>query len=202
MPALTATDVIDRVRISDVAEALGIKLDRARRRGVASWREGCHFSVSFDDTKNVWHDFVSGEGGGVLDLVQRIHGCARKEALSWLADYAGVALEQRSQSERCDWARRMREARPEAEALVRWKQETLEALRAQRNRALKIYYRAKKFIFHHDVDECEARGNLLFDLAVSTCERFWPRVEELDIAIDRLTVAEYADLLRRFRGVA
>lgn len=33
-----------------------------------------------------WHDFESGEGGGVLDLIERELNCDRSHALQWLAD--------------------------------------------------------------------------------------------------------------------
>ncbi len=92
------TDMIAGVHISDVAMALGIQLDRTKRRGVASWRRGRNFSVSFNDSKNYWHDFVTGEGGGMLALVQRVHGGERADALRWVADFAGVILDDRPAS--------------------------------------------------------------------------------------------------------
>ncbi len=103
---MTAAEILERVRISDVAEYLGVKLDRSRRRGVASWREGRNFSISFNDAKNVWHDFVTGEGGGVVDFVVRVRGCDRKTALEWLALYAGVPLDDKppSPERRKRWA--------------------------------------------------------------------------------------------------
>jgi hypothetical protein len=91
-------DVLSRVRITELAQALGIKLDKTRRRGVATWREGRNFSVSFNDVKNVWHDFVTGSGGGILDLVQRVRGGSRADALRWLADFAGVVIDDRPES--------------------------------------------------------------------------------------------------------
>jgi hypothetical protein len=54
-------------------------------RGRAFWRGGEGFNVSLDDQKNVWHDFVANEGGGVLDLVMRIRGCDRRGAYTWVA---------------------------------------------------------------------------------------------------------------------
>ena len=36
------------------------------------------FSVSYD--KNLWHDFGTGEGGSIIDLVARMEGCAEVEA--------------------------------------------------------------------------------------------------------------------------
>lgn len=36
------------------------------------------FSVSYD--KNLWHDFGTGEGGSIIDLVARMEGCSEVEA--------------------------------------------------------------------------------------------------------------------------
>lgn len=41
------------------------------------------FSVSYD--KNLWHDFGTGEGGSIIDLVARMEGCAEIEAARKLA---------------------------------------------------------------------------------------------------------------------
>jgi hypothetical protein len=61
-------------------------------RGPAFWRGGDGFNVSLDDGRGVWHDFTTDEGGGVLDLVVRVRGGNRADALRWLADLTGVAL--------------------------------------------------------------------------------------------------------------
>ena len=200
-PGLTASDIVDRVHISDVAEALGITLDRTRRRGVATWREGKNFSVSFNDNKNAWHDFVSNEGGGVLDLVVRVRGCDRKAALEWIAAYAGVPLTHQTESERRDWSRRMRATRHQAEALVAWKRETLEGLRYHRGRLQRTYHNAVRFILNHSFEECEQRGDLRSEIALRIGESYWERVEAMDAQIDRLQAASYVDLLHKF-GVA
>ena len=31
--------------------------------------------------KNLWHDFGTGEGGSIIDLVPRMEGCAEGEAV-------------------------------------------------------------------------------------------------------------------------
>ena len=41
------------------------------------------FSVSYD--KNLWHDFGTGEGGSIIDLVARMEGCSEIEAARKLA---------------------------------------------------------------------------------------------------------------------
>jgi hypothetical protein len=58
------------------------------------WRGGDGFNVSLNDTRSVWHDFTTDEGGGVLDLVARIRGGDRQDALRWLAAFAGIRLDQ------------------------------------------------------------------------------------------------------------
>jgi hypothetical protein len=52
-------------------------------------------NVSLDDSSGVWHDFVSGDGGGILCLVMRLRGCTKRDALMWLADFVGVPLDDR-----------------------------------------------------------------------------------------------------------
>jgi hypothetical protein len=64
----------------------------------ASWRGGDGLNVALDDGRGVWYDFTTGEGGGILDLVSRIRGGSRQDALKWLADFAGVPLFEQSLS--------------------------------------------------------------------------------------------------------
>ncbi len=55
----------------------GMYLSPLRKERTAS------FSVSYD--KNLWHDFGTGEGGSIIDLVARMEGCAEIEAARKLA---------------------------------------------------------------------------------------------------------------------
>jgi hypothetical protein len=64
----------------------------------------------------VWHDFVTNEGGGVLDLVVRIRGGSRQDALKCLAEFAGVQLHDDALSP-ADRARRAAERRAVARDL-------------------------------------------------------------------------------------
>ena len=50
----------------------GMYLSPLRKERTAS------FSVSYD--KNLWHDFGTGEGGSIIDLVARMEGCSEAEA--------------------------------------------------------------------------------------------------------------------------
>ncbi len=92
-------ETLSAVRISQVYFALTGREPRRtgphRFRGPAAWRNGDGFNVSMDDACGVWHDFVTGEGGGVLDLVVRVRGGPRHEALRWVAEFIGRPLDDR-----------------------------------------------------------------------------------------------------------
>ncbi|MBZ5583376.1 MAG: hypothetical protein LAQ30_14435 [Acidobacteriia bacterium] len=51
-----------------------------------------------DDSRGVWRDFVTGDGGGVLDLIMRVRGGTRQDAVRWLADITGATLDCRAPS--------------------------------------------------------------------------------------------------------
>lgn len=134
----TTSDVLARVKISDVYAALsGSKL--RKNRGPAFWRGGDGFNVSLDDGRGVWHDFTTDEGGGVLDLVVRVRGGNRADALRWCADLVGVPMDDTplSPEERERWARERRElerdlptARYLRRAAVRMTEELLHMLKS------------------------------------------------------------------------
>lgn len=89
-------DILSRVRISEIYSALaGVKPKHDRSgecHGPAVWRGGDGLHVSMRDDRGVWHDFVTNEGGGVLDLVVRIRGGSNRDALKWVAQFAGIDL--------------------------------------------------------------------------------------------------------------
>jgi hypothetical protein len=107
-------DLLSRVRIGDIYTALTAAEPRHsganRWRARATWRGGDGWSVQLDDSRGVWHDFVTDDRGGVLDLIRRVRGGSRYDALRWLAVYAGVPLDDRplSQDERERWAEERR----------------------------------------------------------------------------------------------
>jgi len=88
----STAEVLNRLKISDVYQALGGPKLR-HNRGPAFWRGGDGFNVSLEDPRGVWHDFTTDEGGGVLDLVVQVRGGNRADALRWLADLAGVRMD-------------------------------------------------------------------------------------------------------------
>lgn len=137
IPPTRTEDIVSRIRISEVWRALGGG-ELHRSRGRAFWREGDGFNVSLNDSKNVWHDFASGEGGGLLDLVLQVNGGTRSEALRWLADFAGTPLErgfgahERAEyaRERAGFERDLKTARQWRRTAVLMCEETLAVLKA------------------------------------------------------------------------
>jgi hypothetical protein len=135
-------EILARVKISEVYYALTGKQPRRvgsdAWRGAAVWRGGDGLNVSLNDTWNVWHDFTANEGGGVLDLVVRIRGCSRQDALRWLADFTGIPLDDRplppEQRQQCaDERRRIERYLPVAtvwrRAMVKLVDELLDSLK-------------------------------------------------------------------------
>lgn len=105
-----ATEVLSRVTISEVYGALGGPKLR-KMRGPAFWRGGDGWNVALNDAKGTWFDHVANEGGGVLELIARVRGGSRVDALRWLAELAGVPLEDKplSPAARAEWAWERRE---------------------------------------------------------------------------------------------
>jgi hypothetical protein len=109
-----AREILNRIKISDVYRALTSTEPRRTStdtlRGRAVWRDGNGLSVSLNDRRGFWHDFVTHDGGGVLDLIVRVRGDSHQDALRWLADLVGLPLDDRplSPEERRRWAQQKR----------------------------------------------------------------------------------------------
>lgn len=151
-----AADLCARVQITAVARALGLPVRHTRT--VAVWRDGEHYSVALSDGKNVWHDHATGDGGGVLDLIERVRGGSRADALHWLADFAGEPLAERrwTAAERREWARRRAAAEREAGAVEAWRADVLDALRLRRDEHLHLYHLALRWIIAHGLTDAHA----------------------------------------------
>jgi hypothetical protein len=83
------TEIKHRADIRDVWAALGGGALR-RGRGQAFWRSGDGYNISVDARRGLWHDFVTGDGGDVVALVETVRGCSFVEAAEWLASFVGV----------------------------------------------------------------------------------------------------------------
>jgi hypothetical protein len=119
----TAADILAQLRITEVWRMLGGG-ELRHGRGKRFWCGGdSPEAVSLSDAKNTFFDFVAGQGGGLLDLVVRVRGGNRADALRWCADLAGVPMEDRplSPAERERWARDRRELERDLPAARLWR---------------------------------------------------------------------------------
>ncbi len=87
---LNLTEIKRRADIRDVWTALG-GAELRGNRGRAFWRDGDGYNVSLDPPRGLWHDFVSGEGGDVIRLIEIVQGCDFKQACAWLANFTGMS---------------------------------------------------------------------------------------------------------------
>lgn len=106
---MTGAEILERLQISEIFNALGGEV--RGRRGRAFWRRGDGWNISLDDDKGAWFDHRDGIGGGVVDLIVKVRGCSRGEALHWLAELVGLPLDGRESGPRVtqqaaeDWRR-------------------------------------------------------------------------------------------------
>ena len=195
-----AAEIVCRVKISDVWQALGGDPPK-RGRAKAFFRGGDGLNISLDDSKGAWYDFRENTGGGILALIQLVQDCTKKDALKWLADYQGVSLDSPlTPSERRDYARRRAAAEQEGRALVAWRNDLIESIREYRDLLFTSYHGARRFLRDHPVDDCIARGDWRWELAFDIMYTYWPRIEDLDNRIDTLKKAAWSDLLPYFRA--
>lgn len=131
-----------------------------------------------------------------------MRGGSPREALEWLADFAGIPLkrENLSPAEKRERARQWRGAQDEARRLVWWKQDLLEVLREERKRRLHTYHVAEAFLRTHTLEQAEAVGDLRWEAAFDAAFVKWWKVEELDHRIDTLEHTPYVELLPVFRA--
>lgn len=188
---ITAAEIVAARPISEIWVALGGETPK-RGRAKAFYRSGNNTqAVSLSDEKGCWYDHRDNIGGGVLDLVQHVLGGDRRSALRWLADLNGMPLHDRplTLAERRQYAR----ARQEAQELIAWKEQLVEALKKARRRWWGIYRGARQYLREHGLEaELGCVMATLYEVAEDT-------IEELEIDIDTLSAAGYPDLLLIFR---
>src|SRR5215472_2083612 len=73
-----------------------------RNRAQAFYRGGKGLSVSLNNLTGTWFDHAEGCGGGKLDLIARVNGGTRSDAMKWLAAELGVPLDVESGTDDVD----------------------------------------------------------------------------------------------------
>ena len=76
--------------IEGVAERLGLSV--SRHKCLCPFHDDHHASLSFSVKRNSYRCFVCGASGGTIDLVMRYMNKDFKEACRWLADEAGIVM--------------------------------------------------------------------------------------------------------------
>src|SRR4051812_6228841 len=89
---VTGVDLVRNTSLLDLWSMLGGEPLR-NRRGRAFWRGGSGLNVSVSESTGTWFDHVDNVGGGVLDLIAKVNGSTRAEALKWLAGAYGSELD-------------------------------------------------------------------------------------------------------------
>ena len=193
----TPHDIIDQASISGVWLGLGGRPLR-HGRGVAWWRNGDGYSIALDETKGCWFDHAQGEGGGILDLIQAVFGCDRKESLRWLADHQGVTLDDRplTREEKRRYAQRRTRAESAACDLTEWRRRVLRESRDERNRLFSseqiVSAVARTLLTTEcDGDDDEAAWSEIWRCALDHLE-----ADAIDREIQRLESAAPAELVK------
>jgi len=192
---LITRDIVERVQITTVYRALGGPPVRARR-GCAFWRKSDGYNVALDDRTNTFHDHARGEGGGVLALIQLARGGTRKEALEWLADFAGIPLQPRTWTKRevQDYYRRRYRAEWETRQLLLWRDRLLAELSIARDTYLKAMHRTRRMVLDRSGDDLPALA-----VALDAAELYESRVDEFDRALALIRQAPVRTLLTFYR---
>ncbi|MDR1182368.1 MAG: toprim domain-containing protein [Bacteroidales bacterium] len=88
---------IKQIFISQYLSKLGIEPVKRTGRTLlyhAPYRTDNHPSFAVDMQKNTWHDFATGEGTSIIDLVMKMHNIDFKEAISHLGGQNSMMPEQ------------------------------------------------------------------------------------------------------------
>ena len=167
------------VSVPDVLVAEGLTL-RGRRCACpihADCNNRTAFSVSRDGTK--FYCFVCAEGGDVLRLVERLHGCDFRTAVAHVAALGGVQID----------GLRLDQGAATRRATARRRQQALERWRVRRLTETADHLRELE-------DEAEWLGSLLTrDANTPNADVWWQHLAEVRAAIDlaELTLAQLED---------
>jgi hypothetical protein len=86
-----ASEITSKVECTWLYHELGGPEPRYKRY-LPFWRQGEHYNVSINNEKGCWFDFSRREGGGKLDLIQKVLDCDKRTALRWLANQLHIDI--------------------------------------------------------------------------------------------------------------
>lgn len=153
---------------------------RKGTRCPAPWRKTRDLNVSLNPGKRTYYDFTESRGGGILDFVSRCTGNDRAGAFRWLADFAGIPLEEQTATERAEWIRRRRAAEREAVVFEQWLRGQIADLSIKRDYWFRVHHYHSRRIIRYSFNHPSA--NWWADVAELAEERY----QALDAALDTL----------------
>ena len=170
-----------------------------RGRAAAFWRGGKDLNVAVDAGKGVYYDHVAGEGGGILDLIERVLVCDRRGAVEWLARQQGVALDRRrfAPEERWAWRRRRQAAEAEATRFLLWRRALLDYVSHLRCEFCAIERRVSNWARDRIEDPTVSEGTWTFVFHVTLLAA--ELGDAADFVREYVRRAEYATLVPIFR---
>ncbi len=107
-----ARDIARSVTIAEVLRHLGWRLRSRKRADCGLCRGSSKGTMAYGD--HVWHCHRCHAGGDVYGLVRAVHHCDFPSALRYVAQMAGVRLDDRQQD---DWRKQMAERKKRHERL-------------------------------------------------------------------------------------
>ena len=137
--AFTANEILERVRVSDIAAALGLPKPQHNRTQCPMCKAGLQ-TLSINEQKGVWHCFRCNRGGGKVALVRDATNCQPKDALEWIGGLAGMQLAYSDAAEYRKRAAQIKAAEQEGRRLIEWRADVIEYLRISREAVQIVYY--------------------------------------------------------------
>ena len=137
--AFTANEILERVRVSDIAAALGLPKIQRSRTQCPMCKAGPQ-TMSINEQKGVWHCFRCNRGGGKVGLVRNATNCQPQDALEWIGGLAGMQLAYSDAAEHRKRAAQIKGAEQDGRRLIEWRADVIEYLRISREAVQIVYY--------------------------------------------------------------
>ena len=112
----------------------------------------------------IWKCHVSGDGGGIVDLVETAESCDRAAAWRWLSELSGVPLRNISTEESERYRRAMESTQAESKQLYREWAAAVDTLGAYANQWFKLYHSLRDQFWNSAELSSEERNTLRADI--------------------------------------
>ena len=168
LPPMGNRDILDALSFQTVWQSLGGGPMTGRgdnRRARAFWRNGDGFSVAVNLRSRIWKCHVSGDGGGMVDLVKIANSCDRVAAWRWLSELSGIPLRNVSRTESDRYRRAMDAAKAEAEQLWKVWQDARDSLAASASLWFRLYHAQRDELWNGPALSTEERAALRCEIA-------------------------------------